>query len=299
MSYFVSIIIPTYNRSAYIADALTSIRDQTYKNWECIVVDDGSSDNTGEIVKRFVDKDARFKYYKRRDDFPKGANGSRNFGLSKSIGSFIAFCDDDDYWLFDKLDKQITIFKNHPEVGLVTSNIEFVNANGVRTGRVIIQKHNHGYVFQEFLLKNRISMITPLVKKEVFEKVGLFNTDFHYNEDWEFWRRVAYYYQFYSIQEVLACVRKHDENSSLTFSQSPFEQYKIYSRLNKALLTWGQTVFSKKDKHLIAISTWKRYKQIQKNHCPGILPKLKLFTQSIMYDKKQFLYLVYYTIFSF
>src|SRR5690606_15110439 len=148
-----------------------------------------------------------------------------NFGLFKSKGVYIAFCDDDDYWLPDKLEKQIPILEAHPEVGLVTGNIEFVNTDGVRTGRIIKQTGNHGYVFEELLFKNRLSMITPVLRRDVFDKVGMFNTDFTISEDWEYWRRVAYYYPFYALPDVLACVRKHDANTSLKVSEAPFEQY--------------------------------------------------------------------------
>lgn len=295
--YLVSIIIPTYNRAIYIGQALESLVCQTYSTWECWVVDDGSTDATQNIVLDYARKDARINYIKRPDNYPKGSNGSRNFGLSLCRGEFIAFCDDDDYWLPDKLEKQIPIFDKHPEVGLVTGNIEFVNSDGVRTGRVIKQTGNHGYVFKELLLKNRLSMITPILSKEVFAKVGLFNTDFTIFEDWEYWRRVAYYYPFYALDDVLACVRKHDSNISLTVSSEPLEQYSRYCELNKSLLEWGTFIFTKKDKKLIAKITWKRYRQILKNHCPGVISKFKFIQQSIKYDIRQFIYLIYYRIF--
>ncbi|WP_417200704.1 glycosyltransferase family 2 protein [Bizionia sp.] len=282
----VSIIIPTYNRARYIRAALNSIMAQSYTHWECLVVDDGSKDNTEEVMAAICKQDSRISYYKRSEAYPKGVNGARNYGITKSNGDYIAFCDDDDFWLPEKLEKQMPIFKAHPEVGLVTSNIEYVNTDGARTGRVITQRGNHGYVFEDLLLKNRLSMITPVIRRSVIAKVGLFNTDFTLSEDWEYWRRVAYYYPFYALPDVLACVRKHDTNTSRIVTDSPFEQYVLYRELTKALLAWGKGRFTKADRQLIAKVAAKRYKQILRNHCPGIGNKLGLMIQVFKNDWK-------------
>ncbi|SFN72256.1 Glycosyltransferase involved in cell wall bisynthesis [Bizionia echini] len=282
----VSIIIPTYNRASYIGAALNSIMAQSYTHWECLVVDDGSKDNTEEIMHAICEQDSRISYYKRSKDYPKGVNGARNFGIANSKGSYIAFCDDDDFWLPEKLEKQIPIFKAHPEVGLVTGNIEYVNADGVRTGRIIAQRGNHGYVFEDLLFKNRLSMITPVIRRSVIDKVGLFNTNFTLSEDWEYWRRVAYYYPFYALPDVLACVRKHNANTSLIVTNAPFEQYVLYRKLTTALLAWGEGIFTKADRQLIAKVEAKRYRQIFRNHCPGVRNKLGLIIQVFKNDWK-------------
>ena len=93
----VSIIIPTFNRAQFIGEALDSVLSQTYAHWECIIVDDGSTDNTSEVLSAYCLKDKRFQYFKRPSHWPKGANGSRNYGISKSKGVYFAFCDDDDF----------------------------------------------------------------------------------------------------------------------------------------------------------------------------------------------------------
>lgn len=283
----VSIIIPTFNRATYIGNAIDSIIAQTYVNWECMVIDDGSTDKTFELVSNYCIEDKRIRYLLRPESFPKGANGSRNYGLSESQGDYIAFCDDDDYWLHDKLEKQIPILETHPEVGLVTGNIEFVNADGVRTGRIIKQAGNHGYVFEALLFKNRLSMITPMLRREVFDKVGLFNTDFTIEEDWEFWRRVAYYYPFYALSDVLACVRKHDSNTTLIVTDAPIEQYVRYRDLTKALLKWGEGRFTKTDRQLIARVEVKRYRQLLRNHCPGVENKLRFVFKVFQADWRE------------
>lgn len=92
----VSIIIPTFNRGHLINEALNSVLEQTHTNWECIVVDDGSTDNTSEILKSYCNQDKRFQFYKRPDDRPKGANACRNYGFEKSNGDFVNWFDSDD-----------------------------------------------------------------------------------------------------------------------------------------------------------------------------------------------------------
>jgi glycosyltransferase involved in cell wall biosynthesis len=91
----VSIIIPTYNRAHLISETLDSVLAQTYKNWECIIVDDGSNDNTDEVVSEYVKKNNRFKFYHRPDEHLPGGNGARNYGFKMSKGEYVNWLDDD------------------------------------------------------------------------------------------------------------------------------------------------------------------------------------------------------------
>jgi glycosyltransferase involved in cell wall biosynthesis len=110
----VSIIIPTYNRAHLIGETLDSVLAQTYTNWECIIVDDGSTDNTDEVVGAFVTKDHRFKYYHRPPEHLPGGNGARNFGFKMSQGEYVNWFDSDDLMTKNKLECQLNcIFKNN------------------------------------------------------------------------------------------------------------------------------------------------------------------------------------------
>ncbi|GGD14944.1 glycosyltransferase family 2 protein [Flavobacterium orientale] len=113
----VSIIIPTYNRAHLICETLDSILAQTYPNWECIIVDDGSTDDTDAVVGKYVDKDVRFRYYHRPADRPKGANACRNYGFEKSKGAFVNWFDSDDLMVDRKLEVQLN--------KLLTDNLDF------------------------------------------------------------------------------------------------------------------------------------------------------------------------------
>jgi glycosyltransferase involved in cell wall biosynthesis len=92
----VSVIIPTYNRAHLIGETLDSVVIQTYENWECIIVDDGSSDNTDEVVGKYVKGDTRFKYYHRPEEHLQGGNGARNYGFKMSQGDYIQWFNSDD-----------------------------------------------------------------------------------------------------------------------------------------------------------------------------------------------------------
>lgn len=115
----VSIIIPTYNRANLIGETLDSVLAQTYQDWECIVVDDGSTDTTEKIVMAFAKANERFSYFRRPENLPKGANTCRNFGFQKSKGKFIKWFDSDDIFVADHLKKSIAPFLNKNDLDVV------------------------------------------------------------------------------------------------------------------------------------------------------------------------------------
>jgi glycosyltransferase involved in cell wall biosynthesis len=118
----VSIIIPTYNRAHLIGETLDSVLAQTYPNWECIIVDDGSTDNTAEVVGEYLKNDSGFQYHHRPADRPKGANACRNYGFELSKGEFVNWFDDDDLMVKTKIEEQLNAFRE---------SIDFVIANSV------------------------------------------------------------------------------------------------------------------------------------------------------------------------
>ncbi|WGF92744.1 glycosyltransferase family 2 protein [Aequorivita marisscotiae] len=122
MDSLISIIIPSYNRSSLISETLNSVLNQTYTNWECIIVDDGSTNNAIEIVKKFANKDSRFTIKKRPSEKPKGANACRNYGFRLSKGDYVLFLDSDDVLKDTCLEKRLNMFKT-------SNNIDFVIAN--------------------------------------------------------------------------------------------------------------------------------------------------------------------------
>ena len=124
----ISIIIPTYNRAHIIGETLDSVLSQTYQNWECIVVDDGSTDNTDAVMQKYCNKDSRFKYYYRPDEHLSGGNGARNYGFKKSKGKYIQWFDSDDLMVPEKIEVKVKAMLEH-DVDFVVSKTTNFNEN--------------------------------------------------------------------------------------------------------------------------------------------------------------------------
>lgn len=173
----VSIIIPTYNRAHLIGETLDSIVAQTYTHWECIIVDDGSTDNTDELVKEYVAKDPRFQYHKRPDSHKPGGNGARNFGFEVSKGRFIVFLDSDDFLeefcLQNRVEKNINIHKNEVLVFCMG-----VFREGVKTQEILNNLNSSNYL--ETFFKGKIPWTINCVfwQRELFVEIGKFDEDF-------------------------------------------------------------------------------------------------------------------------
>ena len=210
----VSIIIPTYNRAHLIKRSLQSVLKQDYPNFEIIVIDDASTDNTEYIVKEL--DDVRVIYI--QHSFNKGANAARNTGIRAATGEYIAFQDSDDEWLPDKLTKQIEAFKTAPtDVGVVYTacwRIEGTERTYTPSKDVLVKD---GFLHNELLKRNFITMPSLLVKKECLKEVGLFDEALPRLQDWELFLRLSNRYQFLFIDEAL--VNAYHTPGSITSNQ--------------------------------------------------------------------------------
>ena len=195
----ISVIIPTFNRAYLLYRAIKSVLQQTYKNLEIIIVDDGSKDNTEEIIRNISDK--RIKYVKHSKN--KGLSASRNTGILISTGEFIAFLDDDDEYKDSKIEKQLKKFYFASEdVGIIYCGI--VN---IKDGK-IMYAYNPKDLFvnkNTCLLPHPIGwqLITGLIRRECFEKVGLFDETLVQREDWDMIIRLSAQYRFDFVPEFL------------------------------------------------------------------------------------------------
>lgn len=196
----VSVIIPTYNRAHLIGRAIKSVLEQTYQDFEIIVVDDGSTDNTDEVVRDFGDE--RIRYI--RHEKNKGGATARNTGIKAAKGEFIAFQDSDDEWLPEKLDKQMQVFENVPaKVGVVYTGFWRIKG-GKKTYRPsakIIRKE--GDIHNELLKGNFATTQTTVVRKECFEKAEMFDERLLRLQDWELFIRISKFYEFKCVDEPL------------------------------------------------------------------------------------------------
>lgn len=196
----VSVIIPTYNRAHLISRAIQSVLDQTYQDFEIIIVDDGSRDKTEQIVKNFNDNRLRFIRHNKN----KGASAARNTGIKAAKGEYISFQDSDDEWFPDKLELQITAFNNvSAEVGIVYSGFYRIEGDNKVYIPTSISVKKEGNIHNELLRRNFIGTPAVLVKKECFENVKYFDEKMPALEDWELWIELSKYYQFKYINKPL------------------------------------------------------------------------------------------------
>lgn len=208
----VSVIIPMYNASKYIAEALDSVIAQTYTNTEIIAINDGSTDGTDAVIKPYLGLNG-FKYIEQEN---KGVSAARNQGLRAAEGELIAFLDSDDQWLPDKLEKQVAFLHTNSEVGLVHRNIHFMDESGQPLSREIsdFDTDASGWCFKTLFEENRIATLTVCMRRECFLKIGFFREDIRGGEDYEYWLRVSRCFSIGHIDQNLALYRMHGANAT-------------------------------------------------------------------------------------
>ncbi|MGH7146336.1 MAG: glycosyltransferase [Nitrospiraceae bacterium] len=218
----VSVIIPTHNCAAFIVDTLKSLEAQTYTNFEIIVVDDGSTDNTGTVLAPYCDR-IRCIHQENR-----GAAAARNAGIRQAQGEFLAFLDADDVWFPPKLELQVQAFKSHPEAGLAFADFLDFDDSGVTRqsrlntwpeARAWFERHRVegseiacGHMYGELLAANWIHASSAIVRRDVLSEVGWFDESLRAGEDLELWLRVAQRYPFLCVNRVLSGYRYRPES---------------------------------------------------------------------------------------
>ncbi len=192
----ISVIIPTFNRADFLKKAIESVLSQTYQGFELIIVDDGSTDDTYEIVSEFKNNVVYIKQENR------GAAAARNTGIKRAKNKFLAFLDSDDCWDKEKLAIQMDEMEKNPSY-LVSHTQETWYRKGVLLNQKKKHKKYHGYIFDKCLPLCAVGMSTVMIKKELFERVGEFDENFPCCEDYDFWLRVSARYPFLFIDKPL------------------------------------------------------------------------------------------------
>jgi len=211
----VSIIIATFNRAHLIGETIESVLAQTYSDWECIVVDDGSSDNTEEVMKNYVVNDSRIKFYNRPSNRPKGPNASRNYGIEKSSGEYILSLDSDDWLLSNHLELKMKAFNENPDIVGVLSKTIMVNDN-----KEVIKKETRTFL-TENMLEDFVSLKISWYMHDIIWRKSFLQGKVLYNEqllkmlDRDFHiRRLAEEPKLLLVDEFLALYRIHDNSNS-------------------------------------------------------------------------------------
>ena len=215
-----SVIIPLYNGARFIEATLDSVLAQTYKNYEVILVNDGSPDNVEEVVQRYISKhsDIRFIYRKQEN---RGLGAARNTGIREATGDIIAILDQDDAWHEDKLEKIVEIYKSNPEIDVICHS-QNIRCNGKIT-RIFRPEPIKDNVYRQMLFANRFadnifSTSATAFKRSIIDRIGGFSEDrvnMHFVEDYDLWLRMAKAgCEFYSSDLILGECTKHDSNFS-------------------------------------------------------------------------------------
>ncbi len=237
----VSIIMPAYNAGVFISEAIQSVLNQNFKNWELIVVDDESTDETSLIVKQLQKNDTRIKYAYQKHG---GQSRARNHGIDISKGEFIAFLDADDVWINNKLELQLKYFKSH-EIDLLFSNAYIITDFTEKSVKEIgvtncVYYGSDGLL--EFLIGNRIPMLTVLLKKNILSDIVKFNEEYVYRnaEDYLLWLDLLFAgKKIHSISEKTGYYRVHKNSSSFNYfdyNESAIMAKIKHLKLNSTLL---------------------------------------------------------------
>lgn len=256
MNGLVSIIIPCYNAEKYIEETIVSVINQTYSNWELIIVNDGSTDNSFAIVKEFAEKDKRISFIEKSNS---GVSDSRNKGLEKSKGDFIAFLDADDSWKPEYLEKQITNLQANQYTISYTA-CQLINQNGEKLNQQIRGENNPQ--LDDFLIQKANYNTNPsgiVYKKECFEKVKGFDVNLSNNADQDILiQMLAKGNSIGYIDELLWDYRMHDNNMSKNISVLEKDTLYLFNKCaNQKLFTnfwFKQQCFS--NLYLILAGSW-------------------------------------------
>lgn len=212
----VSVIIPTYNSAHLIGKTLNSVRNQTFRNLEIIVVDDGSTDNTEKVIEEIIDVDERV-HYKKIDN--SNSPTARNVGFKLARGDYVTVIDSDDLWPSNKVEIQLTALNENPDavvVGWVQRFTEDTVGNR-QLGAVSRPPSNNGDYVHNLLSMDLLQMVnlnTLCVKRSILCNDGLWDPEFETAHDWEVWIRLAKKHPFIHVNEILQHYRKH--GSSVT-----------------------------------------------------------------------------------
>lgn len=221
----ISVIVPAYNYAHFLGETLDNLLRQTYSHWECIIVDDGSTDDTAAVAKEWCGKDSRFRYIWQPN---AGLSAARNTGLAQAKGAFIQLLDADDKLCPEKFSTQLALFRLHPEASLVYSEVRFFVTG--QPGRYYfsldlsdtlqmsgVSSLEPYRLYTELVHKNIFVVNAPLIRKELFEKNGGFDIRLRSLEDWDYWNRCLFngcYFLFDPSPGSYALVRTHGNSMS-------------------------------------------------------------------------------------
>ena len=221
----VSVITPTYNRAHMLKDAIESVLAQTLTDWEHVIVDDGSTDGTAALVQDYVQRDSRIHYLYRTNG---GLPAARNAGLAEARSAYVAFLDDDDLFLPDKLKQQVAVMARRPDLGLLYAPVREVHDNR-DTAKSLPPRLIR--TFEELFHGNTPQVSSVLVRRACLDQVGGFDETLRHCQDYDLWLRLAARFPFDYLSEPVAVYRRHRTNMSRKLTGILSAQLGIFQRM--------------------------------------------------------------------
>ena len=260
MNPTVSVVIPAYNCASFIRNTLDTVFQQTCKDYEVVVVDDGSTDNTMEVLSGYGD---RIKLIRQGN---KGNSAARNTAIRNSSGEYIAFLDHDDLWLPEKLEKQMSVLKADKSIGLVYSDGYVVDSNGsIITTFFESALPQRGEVTQKLFMYYFLPLLSVLVKKDLVIQAGCFPEDLRICEEWELFLKISEKAKMEYVDEKLVKYVVHDGNQSRNRELSKTEEIAVMQRALKNIpalqsmpVTNARKRFCNLYRELANIQMWKQ-----------------------------------------
>lgn len=282
----ISVVIPVHNRADLIAPALDSVFIQTYRPLELIVVDDGSSDGTSDVVRDWINAHADADQFSARliAQEKAGGNAARNRGIAESKGEFIAFLDSDDRWLAEKLQKQIVKFDD-PAAGGVYCGVQHID---LATGSVLessSRDYPSGWLLDQLLVRDVTAQTSAfIVRRSVFDQVGVFDVNLPARQDWDMWIRLASAYKIDAVPEALV---QYGEHSGSRTATDPMREIRAYDAIRKKY----DSLLNQQPRHVqraAKASYYKRMGRVYFHHRNSTLKAIQFYGMSIFYQPMDF-----------
>ena len=238
MKPLISVLTPAYNREKYIGEAIKSVQAQVIEDWEMIVIDDGSTDRTAEIVKAYQAKDKRIVILENPKNM--GISATRNHGLEHIRGKYVAMLDSDDVCLPQRFEKQIPYLEAHPEVGVLGAWAKHIGTSN----RQFTPEQEDGKLRARSLYRCPMVHSSSIIRTSVIEAGNLrYNETYPASNDYDFWVQALPYGKFHNLPEYLVQYRKHDQNISVT-NRGDQKKYRVASShlAFKNVLDWDMPV---------------------------------------------------------
>lgn len=277
----VSIVIPAYNHERYVGEAIRSVLDQTFQDFELIIINDGSTDNTEAEILKF--KDDRIRYYSQQNH---GLSATLNRGIELARGEFFNFLPSDDAFFPEKLATQLEVFKDRPDVGVVFAYPQLVDAEGreIKEGPeaqwAIVPFETKEEIFPALFERDFLSAPTALIKMDCFKAVGMFDESLKYIQDYDMWMRILKCYDLRLIKEPLLKYRWHGAN--LTYqatSETELERAKVLLKAYKGLTIEDifPSLYQKRARMAYCQAYEKLASYMEKSGIPALIPISQIY----------------------